>query len=55
MKPENARRLALARIASPTTGPSCRSVRHLVRFGAGPSPVPGPPCLGGGPGGRLLR
>jgi hypothetical protein len=40
MKPENARMLALARIASPTIGPSCRSVRHLVRLGGGPAPFP---------------
>jgi hypothetical protein len=40
MNPEKARRAALARTASPTTGPSWRNVRHLVRFGDVLAPLP---------------
>jgi hypothetical protein len=44
MNPENARKVALARMASPTTGPSWPSVRHLVRLRAA-APLPRPASL----------
>jgi hypothetical protein len=57
MNPENARRLALARMASPTTGPSWLNVRHLVRPRGGADPLPRPASWPGGrpPGGACGR